>query len=419
MKINIFFIFIVFTILPINMFARWSVIPIFKETNASIKSIHEYSGDTIFVYCQNPPAICFSYDKGKTWDWQNFRFVDDNRYDWGGKCQITENKTIWVSATKQSGEDVNNTKYFSFSTDMGKSWIKKETPIPLKAAGFDFLDNDFCIVTQYKNQVWKTENAGDDWVQVSSPSEDGENLLDVLVLSKDIWLVVDTYNLWCFRTTDGGITWDKALEDTPVKQFDRFFNVKKDNGTILISTSLGYLYLSNDQGETFKKVEISSDVPLHVGMFLNQKQGWATESYEGRIYYTDDGGETWTEQYNIHENAGYDYGYCAFNNIHMFDENNGFAGGDSKGCCFTKNNAILKDKENNTVLQPSLVQRGERFRVVTEELLIQKIEIYNLNGQLIIESIDRELLAPYVSGMYFVKITTIDGKIEYQKLLVQ
>jgi len=158
------------------------------------------------------------------------------------------------------------------------SWVK--TGGPRGGKGYDVrihpLDHSIMFVTDNPSGVNKSYDGGDNWAQSNTgiTSRSGGSMDDIPIFC----LTIDHNNpdiVWAgtqfmrgiYKSVDGGETWMK--KDTGVEEWDeitfRGFGVHPSNSDIV-----------------FAGTEISTGV-----------QGFEFEKVKGKIYKTEDGGETW------------------------------------------------------------------------------------------------------------------------------
>jgi photosystem II stability/assembly factor-like uncharacterized protein len=138
-----------------------------------------------------------------------------------------------------------------------------------------------------QNKVYKTSNAGENWQNVYTGSD---NYFRILYQSADDIIIIGEYSL--ILSDDGGASWTaRGISDaTPVT--DAFM---KDDGKIFIAFGEA-IYWSDDQGINWNQAELNNANPVEFKsiFFSSPDVGYAAGSgpYETMLK-TIDGGSTW------------------------------------------------------------------------------------------------------------------------------
>ncbi|MBC8375929.1 MAG: T9SS type A sorting domain-containing protein [FCB group bacterium] len=139
------------------------------------------------------------------------------------------------------------------------------------------------------------------------------------------------------KTTDYGATWD-TLNYYAGEGASSFLTVAFNSaGVGFVAGPIGYMEVSLDGGETW-----SSDISPGGPNKINKVQ-WVTETrfvaadFKGILYYTEDNGATWTEDYALNTALLGVHGSANITALEIVDENNWLACG--------KKGAILKSTD--------------------------------------------------------------------------
>lgn len=167
----------------------------------------------------------------------------------------------------------------------------------------DAADSNFAVAA-YKNRIYKTENAGISWSNITPPNDSG--FVDVSVIGKsNIW--VCTQNGKILVSMDGGINWNVQFFDNNKTDFMNYVKMfDLNNGIAMGDAKDSYspaLFLKTTNGgvnwvsvnNDYLKGSISSGLWLEVD-FPEINNGYfnaAGGSDPDQVYKTTDGGQSW------------------------------------------------------------------------------------------------------------------------------
>jgi len=299
----------------------------YEIQNLDIEAVDEISiidKNTLWVQSQYG-KIARTIDGGKTWETKSF--PEDPTYL--GPVFAIDSLTAWTVA---SMGDLGVFK----TIDGGKTWSKQgsaynETSFPdliyfwNKDEGFTLGDNDALGYSE----IYTTQDGGDNWIRVPQDKVTADmgytvNTMRVLSVYKDtVWVSgssgflfrsvdkgyswetfklpftdqlgslvfingkiglfssfsIDNKNL--YRTLDGGETWTQLNTGITFSGTTRHFSVVPGTQTIAMA-DMGFLYFSDDLGETWVKTE--NDFPRFLKIvFLDDRLGWGGGFY-GQVY---------------------------------------------------------------------------------------------------------------------------------------
>lgn len=267
-----------------------------KYSNVTLRDVYA-NGNTIIAVGSNistfTPFIISSTNGGETWDTTKvgsgplFRSIAFATPDIG---MITSVNTSSCALRTEDG---------------GKTWNWHYCDLDSSFTGVNqvfFLDNKIGYMagwgkTAFQDGViYKTMNGGSTWEHVSGnlPNKPFEYLQ-----------FIDEENGYggsslfghsnLYRTSDGGKTW----ADLPVKELEfshvHFQNI--NDGMMVCGN--GNIQRTTDGGETWKVITTQDDIYFMGIGFLNTETIYAVGtngSFQSKIFLSDDGGETWTEE---------------------------------------------------------------------------------------------------------------------------
>ncbi len=272
--------------------------------------------------CGFDGTIIRTTDRGKTWN--GIELIP------GVNCQLESINFINENIGYVSGPVISNFKSYSVlfkSTDGGKSWFDI-TPDPQNSFwGNYFADQDNGVLLGGScgfQLFYHTSDGGNTW-SVSSANVKDSKMSDALIFSSNgIGYAVGSGTFWI--TNNGGKDW-RYISDTGNRDWHEDIAVYGNTVILPISpdcdgqtdANSGGIAISNDLGLTWKRFKTKSAM---FGSFLiDEHKGWAT-GMNRAIYYTSDGGTTWSlNNCGIPNNVDLD-------DVYFVDDTTGWACGD-------------------------------------------------------------------------------------------
>ncbi|MFP4471770.1 MAG: YCF48-related protein [Bacteroidales bacterium] len=176
----------------------------------------------------------------------------------------------------------------------GQEWEKVVTFTPsqtLHSIKFASDNVGYTVSTLYNGSTYnihKTEDGGETWIDQSS-GYTSTRFKDMHVFSEDTVMMCGNFGL-VIRTFDGGETW---TSDTVPENGEHLSGISFVGETGYISGNSGVIYKTTDLGETWVQVTPPASIAIDRIYFLTENYGFIYGL--NFIYYTEDGGETWTE----------------------------------------------------------------------------------------------------------------------------
>jgi len=315
--------------------AAWQQVPLPFETWNFIYSLHD---NTLYVVdTGNSPFIFKSADDGESWQqigntpppgegYLDSLHVNDQAiyvhmsypYPHLSFYKSTDEGTSWTSAapvspmktgvTTAEGDNVyvvgtvwddtgEKTRIYK-STDRGNTWSVSNT-------SFDDSPSDFISLSVFGStlyaatygNIYKSTDSGENWSLILGngnlyiTSFAAEN--DTLFFSGDDY---NNYQSCLFKSTDGGNRWECMTQDFP------YASVAFTGNTVYVVTQEGQIYKSVTGGISWFKLDTeesflaySDTMTLANANTLYVNGGyWDDGNYHGGVYFTADGGNTWT-----------------------------------------------------------------------------------------------------------------------------
>lgn len=189
--------------------------------------------------------------------------------------------------------------------------------------GIHFIDRDNGWICGNNGTIFKTNNRGQNWQEVSLNTF-GNDLYEVeFVGSQSGWMAGSAGSLW--YTEDGGISWYQANQNFVQDLYGMDF-VDTQNGWA--AGRAGKIFHTSDGGRNWSEQNSGTSIDLYDVSFINKYYGWAV-GLNGTMLYTEDGGNNWDPI-----SAGYNEDFTA---IDFFQPNFGVIVG-SNGSILTSTN---------------------------------------------------------------------------------
>ncbi|MDY0216509.1 MAG: YCF48-related protein [Bacteroidales bacterium] len=221
-------------------------------------------------------------DGGTTWTAQNIGVVLDL------KQIIFRNDTLGYMHGSHGG----HLSKFLRTIDGGISWV--EIPSTGGAAIYNmFFLSDSVGWLACGSKYFKTTNRGDTWdITLKSAYN---TIFDINFISSDTGFLASNSSNYLQRTTDGGNTWEISNSD----YISDIEFPSSDNGYISkLTGSLPRMLRTIDQGENWTDASIGISLGIKGMKFINDSTGFCWGSGYGRIYMTNNYGDSWSQVYN-------------------------------------------------------------------------------------------------------------------------
>ncbi|MFN8251855.1 MAG: YCF48-related protein [Ferruginibacter sp.] len=206
------------------------------------------------------------------------------------------------------------------TSSAGASWTAY-SPTYIDVTGISFGNLNTGYATTWNN-IYKTVNKGASWSElpyaVGTVFPSNARFDNCYFFSGDTGIVTSNYPALIHKTTNGGLTWTKAVIPTGYDYCGgiSFIDSKTGFTNLAVSGGLCILFKTTDGGDTWQQ---KNYMPSYGKLqFLSDQTGFGKQ-YQ-RVLKTSDGGITWTEILNNPNGA--------INSYYFINEARGFAVGD-------------------------------------------------------------------------------------------
>ena len=193
--------------------------------------------------------------------------------------------------------------------DGGETW----TIIPLDSVSpepnlidFDFVDT-YAFAVGDGGRFLKSIDEAETWIESEIPSK-GAFYLAVDFFNAQTGFAVGGFgtNHFLTRTEDGGDTWEEI--DVPLSKQGRLHDIQYvDASTIYVTGDFGKVLKSVNGGsswDSMPRIEVASQTVENLALYFKDvNEGWIASrrpsSSVAFIHHTNDGGQTWTRQYQF------------------------------------------------------------------------------------------------------------------------
>jgi photosystem II stability/assembly factor-like uncharacterized protein len=176
-----------------------------------------------------------------------------------------------------------------------------------------FYDEQFgfigCSADDTSNYLFKTTNGGVDWERLdvklidNTFGADYVSVNDIFFISKDVGFLT-TDELSNYKTIDAGESWQK-MENLTMANYMQIYFQNENNGFAFGGNSENFAR-TEDKGVTWTVIADGYNKNVFNGAvekvcFANEttKIGYVYESFDNKIFKTEDGGSSWEHIYSI------------------------------------------------------------------------------------------------------------------------
>lgn len=303
---------------------------------------------------------------------------------------------------------LNNSSQMMKSIDGGNSWELNQVPsITSYYKDMQFVNEFSGYLCSDSSILLKTTDGGITWEEISF--HEYYNFTSMFFLNENLGWVIDASGRKLLRTKTGGNDWffTSFIEDGYAYKLTDVFFVNEDVG--YVSTYEGAIFKTIDGGDTWNKFFVFSYGGNSKIYFVSDEEGWCIAGLN--IYHTVDGGETWFNRQS--------FGNSGINNLFFFDNGQGWICGMSGLVAWHSSYVSIDEVEDNeSTMQVMPNPAVNNVTVVLDNKLerIYGVKVFNMMGQQVIdldninETGSVELDLSFLrSGTYIINVSSSGG----------
>jgi len=418
-KHSIIFFFVYSLSIPV--FSQWTKLS--SGTTNYLSSVYFVNKDTGYVV-GGMGTILKTTDGGVSWNQQN------------SGTTLTLTQVVFMD--DNNGILVGDSGIILKTTNAGQAWLRKNSGsiLPLYSVSFSSLNSGVAVGA--KGIILKSNDGGNIWTRLQTIPSYGDTLYDLNSIrfsSTNVgyagggrYMMSPSYTSIMLKTANGGNSWTKIFENSNTDP-NNIFSIFPVNDNRLwgfgLQQSNDYnpkFILTNDGGNTWTIPGCSPAMPLCNGpnslsdgiFFTNSNTGYIAAF--GKVYFTIDGGVSWSEQYVDSLNAL----SIQFDGIFFVNDTIGYVVGQNGSIYKTTNGGGIlgindySQKDNDIHIFPN--PTSGVFNVQMRQFEGVQMKIYNVFGECIhrqtIKSVNQQIdLSEAKSGIYFLQLKTSEGTV--------
>lgn len=224
----------------------------------------------------------------------------------------------WIYAvTESSGSTPGTAPRLIYSTDNGETWSQAsidslgDTEDP---SGIDQVGKYLVVYTRtaggattsgyYYSEINQNTGAPGTWTKVTTGFVAGFQVRDMFVLSpREVFFCADDGYIYFSDDITAGVSVRSASAATTAD----LYRIHGENETIVSCGIGGIVVVSQNRGKTFSVTTASPVVATLQALCVVNDSTWWIGSATGKLYYTQTGGEVWTEKTFSGSGAGQVY----------------------------------------------------------------------------------------------------------------
>jgi photosystem II stability/assembly factor-like uncharacterized protein len=269
-----FFLSVILCMGSLFLTAQWEWVNPLPQGNEIKDMCMTPSGHIIAVGTSK--TIILSEDHGATW--QVINLGNNPQTHFYGVFFVDDNLG-WITGDK----------YLLKTTDGGKSWDTAYYAIDQRLISVFFINSQKGWAVGDGGKIIRTTDGGDSWQLMTSGSN--KNLTSVCFADENIGVAVGEKGTILY-TEKGGLEWEKIAIDLNADLFRVFC---KDFRCLNIVGQDGLVLFSGD-GRNWRTRSVPVHRHIYDGYFKDVDTGWVC-GYSKDVYYTTDGGLSWTPQW--------------------------------------------------------------------------------------------------------------------------
>ena len=166
------------------------------------------------------------------------------------------------------------------TNNQGKNWIQKQSPTRRTLNSVYLLDQKTIWIVGHQSTVLRSQDSGESWTKIKVLNDPETSFLDLLFVDSSRGFIVGSYGKF-FSTIDGGNTWiENKQEDDP-----HFYQITSAaNGFLWLIGEFGTVWKSNNQGKSWKSLDIEYEGTLFGVVPLIKSDSIIVHGLQGNIF---------------------------------------------------------------------------------------------------------------------------------------
>ena len=166
------------------------------------------------------------------------------------------------------------------TNNQGKNWIQKQSPTRRTLNSVYLLDQKTIWIVGHQSTVLRSQDSGESWTKIKVLDDPETSFLDLLFVDSSRGFIVGSYGKF-FSTIDGGNTWiENKQEDDP-----HFYQITSAaNGFLWLIGEFGTVWKSNNQGKSWKSLDIEYEGTLFGAVPLIKSDSIIVHGLQGNIF---------------------------------------------------------------------------------------------------------------------------------------
>ena len=217
----------------------------------------------------------------------------------------TENLNDVAFVDSLTGWAVGNNGVIVATTNGGNDWQLQECDTHAQLESVCFVDKDNGWIAGYDGTVLKTVNGGNRWEKINFP-QTGRLYSNHFISPDTGW--VSGESEYIYKTVNAGESWQKQVTDANTEYILRFHSIYFINSKIGWAAGGNYyytsgrLYKTEDGGENWEWIFLGTNIVFDIN-FADKNMGWLVtcggcgDDGTTSIYQTNNMGRSWTEQF--------------------------------------------------------------------------------------------------------------------------
>ena len=166
------------------------------------------------------------------------------------------------------------------TNNQGKNWIQKQSPTRRTLNSVYLLDQKTIWIVGHQSTVLRSKDSGESWTKIKVLDDPETSFLDLLFVDSSRGFIVGSYGK-LFSTIDGGNTWiENKQEDDP-----HFYQITSAaNGFLWLIGEFGTVWKSNNQGKSWKSLDIEYEGTLFGAVPLIKSDSIIVHGLQGNIF---------------------------------------------------------------------------------------------------------------------------------------